>query len=149
MKTCPRCTTDKPFDAFYKDKSRLDGLTPVCKECRNSYQLSYQRKNRDKIRSINNAWASRNLGNVNNRSNKRRAARLNATPGWADLDQIKRIYEECAELTEKTGVPHHVDHIIPLQGDNVCGLHVENNLRIIPATDNIVKGNTYNDWEDE
>ena len=78
---------------------------------------------------------------------KYRAAKLKATPSWADLEQIRRIYTACVSITERTGVEHHVDHIIPLQGEDVCGLHVEKNLAIIPAQMNLQKSNTYNAWD--
>lgn len=76
-------------------------------------------------------------------ANKRRARLLNATPGWADFDKITAIYKECAELSALLGVQHHVDHIIPLQGRNVCGLHVENNLQILEGLENRRKANKY------
>lgn len=66
-----------------------------------------------------------------------------ATPKWANLDKIKNIYLQCQNVTKQTGVLHHVDHIIPLKGKEVCGLHVETNLRIIPALVNMSKGNKF------
>lgn len=72
---------------------------------------------------------------------KRRAAKLNATPAWADLKAIHKIYLRCAQISMETGVQHHVDHIVPLAGRNVCGLHVEYNLQVIPAMQNFKKSN--------
>jgi hypothetical protein len=66
----------------------------------------------------------------------RRAYKLKAVPKWANLEKIKDIYRQC-------GKGYHVDHRIPLQGTNVCGLHVENNLQILKAEDNISKGNRF------
>ena len=68
------------------------------------------------------------------RSSKKRALKLKAIPKWANLEKIKEIY-----LKRKQG--YHVDHIIPLQGKNVCGLHVENNLQCLKAKYNLSKGN--------
>lgn len=64
----------------------------------------------------------------------RRAHTLRATPAWADLNAIAAIY-----AARKPG--EHTDHIVPLKGHNVCGLHVEYNLRNIPAVENLSKGN--------
>lgn len=74
-------------------------------------------------------------------SAKRRAAVTRATPGWADLERIAEIYDQAAMLTAKTGVEHHVDHYFPIQGRRVSGLHVQNNLQILTATENLRKGN--------
>lgn len=75
------------------------------------------------------------------KTGKRRAVKFAATPMWADLDAIKRIYLLAEKLSVETGIKHHVDHVIPLQGKNVCGLHVENNLQVIPAKQNLSKAN--------
>ena len=61
---------------------------------------------------------------------------------WWGFDiELKLIYKNCKEVSEKTGIKHHVDHIVPLRGKQVCGLHVPWNLQIIPAIDNMRKGN--------
>lgn len=78
------------------------------------------------------------------RNARRRTLKLRATPWWADRKAIKAVYREAVRLERLTGVPHHVDHIIPLKGKNVCGLHVAANLRAIPATENLRKGNKEN-----
>ena len=68
---------------------------------------------------------------------------LRATPKWANQDEIAKIYSESRRLTMKTGILHHVDHIIPLRGRMVSGLHVEGNLRVIPAIENQQKYNHF------
>lgn len=66
----------------------------------------------------------------------RRAKKLKATPAWADKAAILAIYKECVRITKETGVEHQVDHIIPLNGNLVSGLHVETNLQILTAEEN-------------
>ncbi|MFP5434219.1 MAG: HNH endonuclease signature motif containing protein [Alphaproteobacteria bacterium] len=60
---------------------------------------------------------------------------------WANQEAIRAIYAEAALLTDTTGVRHEVDHIYPLQGKFVCGLHCEANLQILTKTENIRKHN--------
>lgn len=74
---------------------------------------------------------------------KRHAKKLRATPSWADLDAIAQFYVQSQQITEDTGIRHHVDHIVPLQGRNVSGLHVPWNLQVIPAEDNMKKSNHF------
>lgn len=79
-----------------------------------------------------------------NRAAKRRAAKLKALPKWLtkeELEQIKELYEIARMFKIYTGQEYHVDHIVPLQGKNVCGLHVPWNLQVILATDNLSKSN--------
>ena len=68
---------------------------------------------------------------------------LKATPSWANDFFIEEIYMLCQLRTELTGIKHHVDHIVPLRSKVVCGLDVHNNLRVIPAEDNMKKGNRH------
>ena len=75
---------------------------------------------------------------------KRRAAKLQATPPWLTAGHIAAMqakFEEAARLTADTGIEHHVDHIVPLQGRGVRGLHVPWNLQVIPASVNLKKHN--------
>lgn len=76
---------------------------------------------------------------------QRRNAMLLATAGWADKKAIKAIYEEARRRSTETGIPHEVDHIVPIQGRKVCGLHVENNLQILTKSENIRKHASYDD----
>jgi hypothetical protein len=95
----------------------------------------------------------RNKDAANARKAKHRAAKKNATPIWLTKEhnqQIKNIYQRASELTEQTGESHHVDHIIPLTHDLVCGLHVPWNLRPTLGSENSSKCNNFNphnDWQ--
>ena len=75
---------------------------------------------------------------------KRRARKLNATVIWADNDAIGALYKEATRLTKETGIPHQVDHIIPLVGETVSGLHVHYNLQVLTARENQIKSNKFN-----
>lgn len=65
---------------------------------------------------------------------------------WADKEAIFSFYEEARLLTDQTGEPHHVDHIVPLTSDLVCGLHVQDNLQVLPQRLNQIKKNSW--WPD-
>jgi hypothetical protein len=88
-------------------------------------------------------WCAQHPGAVAEFRARQRAQRLRATPAWADRYAIYRMYKECARLTKVTGIRHHVDHIIPLRGKLVCGLHVAHNMRVIPAKENLSKSNKF------
>lgn len=79
---------------------------------------------------------------------KRKASRMRykgnvkqATPTWANFNLMNHIYKHAKSLTQSTGIQHDVDHIVPLKGRTVCGLHCEANLQPIPHEDNMVKRN--------
>jgi len=74
---------------------------------------------------------------------QRRANELSATPSWVDLGAVKEIYELCTQLQIVTGIPHEVDHIVPLRGARVSGLHVPWNLQILSRDENRRKGNKF------
>ena len=62
---------------------------------------------------------------------------------WKNIEEIRKIYKNCREMTKQTGILHEVDHIVPLHGKNVCGLHVEYNLQIITSKQNRIKSNKF------
>ena len=77
----------------------------------------------------------------NEKNSRRTRVRKGATPAWANLDQILAIYRMAQQLASQTGAKYHVDHIVPLQSDIVCGLHCEANLQVLPALANLQKHN--------
>jgi hypothetical protein len=77
---------------------------------------------------------------------KRRAAKLQRTPKWLSVDDlwlIEQAYEVAALRSKATNIAWHVDHIFPLQGELVSGLHVPTNLQVIPWFDNLSKANKF------
>jgi hypothetical protein len=110
-------------------------------ERQREYDRAWKRSNREYKRAYDRerrkAQPERGRAHVA----KRRATKLRATPAWLDPRDLLPIYHEAARLTAETGVLHHVDHIVPLRGDGVCGLHVPWNLQAIPAIENLKKGN--------
>ena len=100
-------------------------------------QKEWYAANREHKALADKEWRTNNPGVANAKNARRRAAKLQATPPWADVVYIKSIYEKAAEA----GM--HVDHIIPLQGELVCGLHVECNLQLITPAENSSKGNRF------
>lgn len=102
--------------------------------------------NADKVRATRRAWQHTNSAKMNAKNAKRRAKKLAATPKWLTVEnwnEIMEFYILAQELAwlNQDGMAFHVDHIIPLQGVEVCGLHVPWNLQLLPARDNKVKGN--------
>ena len=109
----------------------------------------YRLNNKDKIKEINRLYRLNNkqkrkqtliLTRLNNPHTQRavtakyRASQLKATPKFANLKKIKEIYKNCPK-------GYHVDHIVPLNNKNVCGLHVEWNLQYLTPSDNCSKSN--------
>ena len=115
----------------------------------NRKNWSIRRQNPDYVASENKRiaeWSKNNKPKRTAMLENRRCALLNATPTWLTAiqkAQIAEFYEIAEALNTQTGVKHHVDHIVPLKGKTVTGLHAPWNLQILTATQNISKGNRY------
>jgi hypothetical protein len=110
-------------------------------------KAEYRDANREKRRKDNAAYKKAKPHLNRAHVGKRRAVKLQAIPKWADLKKIEVIHADSSRLSMETGIPHHVDHIVPLVGklrkngpQIVCGLHWEGNLAVIPGEDNCKKG---------
>ena len=105
-------------------------------------------KQRTKERNeIKNNWRRNNKDVVNSWTAKRNANKLQRTPSWLTkehLEEIKEFYVMAKELEDVFPWKQNVDHIVPLQGTTVSGLHVPWNLQILSAKANIEKGNRHN-----
>ena len=138
MKKCNKCNELKSLNDFYKDLRFPNKTRSKCKVCYNIQTKSWKIVNPEKRKIIQNRGHRKY--NKNNRAKrtaleaKRRSCKLQQTPKWADLKAIEQFYLNCPK-------GFHVDHIIPLQGKDVRGLHVLENLQYLPAKDNISKGN--------
>ena len=104
-------------------------------------KLAWNTANAEKIKVQSRANRQANLDRDAAKTRMKKALKLKATPAWVDLAAVSAVYSESVRLFRETGVKHEVDHIVPLQGRNVCGLHVHYNLRAIPAIDNRRKHN--------
>lgn len=155
MKKCTICKEELELELFGKDKSRRDGLSAKCKPC--AKIITKRRKNKDpdlfRKKAADHMRKHRSkldktdlLATWRAQAGIRRAKKRSATPDWLTGSQkahMKRTYHLAQLMSEITGQQYHVDHIIPLRGEAVCGLHVPWNLRVIPAEINLQKGNSY------
>ena len=101
----------------------------------------WREDNPEREKERNRNYRKNNHAHLAAKQKARHTRKLHAMPKWADEIAINEIYLRAEILTKETGVKHHVDHIIPLQGKSVCGLHVPSNLQIITATENLQKHN--------
>lgn len=127
-KKCSTCKTIKSVNDFPYKSVSIDGFGYECKIC---VCLQYKK------------WRLLYPDKQNAKTNKRHVAKLKRTVAWANLDKILEFYTEAQRLTKETGIQYHVDHTVPLQGKNVSGLHVENNIQVITATENLTKHNKF------
>ena len=104
----------------------------------------WQKANPDRNRDRYKTWAAKNRAKLTAKQRDREISKLKATLPGLRLEHrnaIQDVYDKAAYLSFTTGIPHHVDHIFPLQGKNFSGLHVPWNLQILTAFDNISKKN--------
>lgn len=154
MKTCSRCGETKPLNLFSSKKENKDGRHSHCKSCRAAYDKTrYNSKDRSEAyqnnleseRAVRRKYYQENKTDYYANKAKRRAATLQRTPKWLNsshFNAIKAFYFKAKYLREN-GFDCEVDHIVPLQGNDVSGLHVPWNLQIIEKSKNRSKGNRY------
>jgi len=119
-----------------RQRLRAEYAVPVERDRRLLACKKWSENNVSYLRAYLFDWQQNNRGKVAAYSARYRAKLLERTPLWADLESIQAFYDACPP-------GHHVDHIVPLQGRIVSGLHVLSNLQYLPARDNLSKGNRY------
>lgn len=145
MKICCTCKENKEVGNFHNRKDTKDGKSYRCKECASEITNQWQRDNREAYNKKSRDWQKTEKGKVAHCAvqAKRRADKLTATPKWANLEKIKGIYRMARLFTHSWGEQYHVDHIVPLKGVSICGLHTEDNLQVLIAEENLKKSNTF------
>ncbi|CAB5079626.1 hypothetical protein UFOVP146_44 [uncultured Caudovirales phage] len=175
IKKCSICKSMKQFSEFHKDSSTSSGYKTACKTCNNikrkaryhensydkqyrentenrewhkKYLIEYRKNNYEKVRSVISEWSLKNKDKCLAKVLRYKYKKMNATAKW-DAEFTEFITQEATHLAklrkEITGFKWDVDHIYPLQGKEVCGLHVWNNLQVIPSEINKSKGNKFNE----
>ena len=165
-KICTGCQEVKSLDLF--GNSSRDGKKSQCKSCVSEATAKWKAANPDKVkiakrRQYLNKLAKQGKAphvkkppyqkkrtgpkqDPKHRSARRKSAIMRARPKALTKEQrsaIRRIYDASQKTTKLTGIQHHVDHIIPLNHPDVCGLHVPWNLQILPASENKKKSNDF------
>jgi hypothetical protein len=164
-KKCTCCSQVKPREQFPKKARATDGMSPWCRVCTSEASSRWYENNKDRRAETHKAWKEKvgaeavsdyhrnwylqnrekritqceawrlaNPGKHREKMANRRAKERNATPAWVDRAALQAIYDACPPGYE-------VDHIVPIRGKNVCGLHVPHNLQYLPMRENRSKGN--------
>lgn len=158
VKTCFKCSTEKPVADFYRHVGMADGRLNKCKACCHADDVAYRVRRWGSLAAFRRASYERELelGTRTRRApqkygkdpESRRAASLRyfhkrraQTQAHSDLDRF--VFDEAIRLrvlrTRLTGIEWHVDHIVPLNHKSICGLHNAFNLQVVPGSWNVKK----------
>ena len=138
----------RAYGAAYraKNKDRIAAKRAERAHANREYAKKYRTEQKAEAQKTKKQYVDRNRGAINAYVASRRVDKIQRTPAWlTDFDRlkIKCIYAVAAMLTKHNNEPWHVDHVIPLRGKNVSGLHVPANLRVIRGEENMAKHNSF------
>ncbi len=167
-KTCSKCGEIKSLDTFPIQKGGRYGRASMCKACKKEYDKKYSGRQKEWYKTNKDTVLSRNIkrreekaseikeyfkryrrinnGYINSLNALNKVKKKLRTPAWlsqSDIEKIKALYQSSARISNCLKIEHHVDHIVPLQGKLVSGLHMFENLRIVPGKLNLQKGNKW------
>lgn len=138
---CTKCGEDKPEEQYGRNGKYI---RKHCKTCEVERVTHWRKDNPNCRQGESKGYRERNRSKYNAMRARQRAEKRQAKPNWFDKEEVDYIYQLAKDKNLE------VDHIVPLKHEMVCGLHVQDNLRCIPATLNRHKGNRYwsDMWED-
>lgn len=116
------------------------------KDYKDTQNREWRKANPEKVRLLTRLWRMVNKDLTCFYTSKYRASKLQATPLWlneSDISEMEDFYTAAQMFKTYTGIEYHVDHIVPLQGKKVCGLHVPWNLQLLPWNENLSKSNKF------
>ena len=134
-KTCCECANAIANKTKSKDRAKYRATTATWQRENPQKTAQYQRNQNAKRPGKRNLWTM-----------NYRTAKATRMPKWlndAQLFEMESVYTYCSAL-RKIGLDYHVDHVVPLRGKSISGLHVPWNLQVLPGRENMSKGNTFN-----
>jgi hypothetical protein len=145
-KKCSHCKKTFDVSMFPVVKKNKGGLDCRCRDCAAAYKQKWAENNRDRTKAAKDRWKEAHRDKHLEQSKLNKIARAKRVPIWMDSEErwlINEAYKLARERTNLFGFAWHVDHIIPLRGKDVCGLHTIANLQVIPAKENLRKLNKF------